>query len=73
MDQKMAHKQKTTGYPEWKNISLASSIEWRSTESVLGPCLFLIYINDIELNIAGEMLKLADDSKVICHIVKEKR
>ena len=39
--------------------------------SVLGPCLFLIYINDIDLNISGEMLKFADDIKVICSIEKE--
>ena len=32
--------------------------------SVLGPCLFLIYINDIDLNISGEMLKLADDTVI---------
>ena len=36
--------------------------------SVLGPCLFLIYINDIDLNISGEMLKFTDDTKVICPI-----
>ena len=29
--------------------------------SVLGLCLFLIYINDIDLNISGEMLKFADN------------
>ena len=38
--------------------------------SVLGPCLFLIYIYDIDLNISGEMLKFADDTKVICPIDK---
>ena len=30
--------------------------------------MFLIYINDIDLNISGEMLKFADDTKVICPI-----
>ena len=39
--------------------------------SVLGPCLFIIYINDIDLNISGEMLKFADDTTVICPIEKE--
>ena len=39
--------------------------------SVLGPCLFLIYKNDIDLNISGEMLNFADDTKVICPIEKE--
>ena len=39
--------------------------------SVLGPCLFLIYINDIDQNISGEILKFADDAKVICYIVTE--
>ena len=39
--------------------------------SVLGPCLFLIYINDIDLNICGEMLKFADDTKVIWPIEEE--
>ena len=39
--------------------------------SVLGSCLFLTYINDIDLNIFGEMLKFADDTKVICPMEKE--
>ena len=39
--------------------------------SVLGPCLFIIYINDIDLNISGEMLKFVDDTKVICPMEKE--
>ena len=39
--------------------------------SVLGPVLFLIYINNIELNISGKMLTFADDTKVICPIENE--
>ena len=35
-------------------------------KGLLGLVLFQSYINDIDLNISGEMLKFADDIKVIC-------
>ena len=32
--------------------------------SVLGPILFLVYINDLEEGITGKILKFADDTKL---------
>ena len=32
--------------------------------SVLGPILFLIYINDLEDDISSKVLKFADDTKL---------
>ena len=32
--------------------------------SVLGPILFLVYINDLEEGVIGKLLKFADDTKL---------
>ena len=32
--------------------------------SVLGPILFLVYINDLEGGVTGKILKFADDTKL---------
>ena len=36
--------------------------------SVLGPCLFVIYINDIDDNVSSKILKFADDTKITASI-----
>ena len=33
-------------------------------ESVMGPILFVIYINDLDDDITSKVLKFADDTKV---------
>ena len=36
--------------------------------SVLGPILFVIFINDVENGICGNILKFADDTKLFCKV-----
>ena len=39
--------------------------------SVLGPLLFLIYINDLEDDISSKVLKFADDTKVLRKVTND--
>ena len=39
--------------------------------SVLGPILFLIYINDLEDDISSKALKFADDTKVFRKVTND--
>jgi len=40
--------------------------------SVLGPLIFVIYINDLDININNVILKFADDTKIFAAVADSK-
>ena len=40
---------------------METSLEWRASRICIGPILFLIYINDLEEGVTGNILKFADE------------
>ena len=57
MDTKLANRQKAKGKCGRRNISMDCRL-------VLGPLLFLIYINVLEDGVASNIIKFADDTNI---------
>jgi len=51
---------------EWRNV-----LNGVPQGSVLGPLLFVLYINDIDDSVRSEILKFADDSKILNTVCSE--
>ena len=54
------------GISNWKSV-----LSGAPQRSVLGPTLFLIYINDLENDIPNKVLKFADDTKVFRKVTND--
>ena len=59
-----SHRQRVCIYQSYSNFAPVTSSVPQG--SVLGPPLFLIYINELDTNIVSKMSKFADDIK-LCH------
>jgi len=53
-------------FPEWRDV-----VSGVPQGSVLGPLLFIIYINDIDDCVASKILKCADDTKIYHMVYSE--
>ena len=59
----MVARQKRVSNSRGGDIKLETSFEWSSMGLVLGPILFLIFINDLDDDLSSKVFKFADNIK----------
>ena len=64
MDRKLLTSKKTEGYYKWSELGLGSVTSGVPQGSVLGPILFILFVNSISEEVDGDILLFADDTKL---------
>ena len=66
-----AYIKNNAGYVEGNSFTDTGGFEWSSRGSVLGPLVFLLFVNELPSWIMSDMKMFADNTKVWCGIKSE--